>query len=485
MAGQPVTAAQPWQLILAPEMAGQLRAHLFAGDGEEHGAVIAASMVRTPRGVRLLGRHLHPARDGVDYVSGQRGHRMLTPQFVQEQILACAASGLVYLAVHCHSGSGAVAFSATDLASHERGYPALLDIADGPPVGALVVARDAVAGDIWCRDGTRIALQSAVVAGLPRTTLRPKPVQAPDSDPTYDRQSRLFGDRGQAMLATQKVGVIGAGGAGSLLVEYLARLGVGHLMVIDDDRIERSNRPRVVGSRRWDALPLLTSPDRLGVLRALGRRLATRKVAVARRVARAANPGIVFDAITADVADPEAARALTDCDYVFLAADSMRGRLVFNALVQQYLIPGVEVGAKVQLDKRGRVTDVFSAVRPVLPGFGCLWCNGLIDPVRLTEEATDTAQLARQRYVDDPAVSAPSVITLNAVAAAHAANEYMMAVTELLPEDYEPCWQRFHPAAGGGMDRAIAEIPRRDAACTECSPAGRLGAGDARRLPTR
>ena len=59
-----------------------------------------------------------------------------------------------------------------------------------------------------------------------------------------------------------------------------------------------------------------------------------------------------------------------------------------------------------------------------------------------------------QRYIADPAVSAPSVITLNAVAAAHAANEYMMAVTELLPEDYEPCWQRFHPAAGGGVDRA-------------------------------
>jgi hypothetical protein len=476
---------EPWRLTLPPGMDAELAAHLFPGDADEHGAVITASMVTTPRGVRLLGRHLHPARDGVDYVAGSRGHRMLTPQFVQDQILACAADGLVYLAVHSHGGRDTVAFSATDLASHDRGYPALLDIADGLPVGALVFARNAVAGDIWRRGGRREALEEAVVAGMPRKRLCPAPSTPPGADPTYDRQSRLFGDRGQALLAAQKVGVIGAGGAGSLLVEYLARLGVGHLVVIDPDRIERSNHPRVVGSRRGDARYLLTAASRPRALRALGHRLATPKVEVARRVAREANPGITFDTIADDVTDAAVARVLIDCDFLFLAADSMRARLVFNAVVQQYLIPGVEVGAKIQLDRDGSVVDVFSVVRPVLPGFGCLWCNGLIDPARLQQEATSGAQLDRQRYIDDVAVRAPSVITLNAVAAAHAANEYMLSVTGLLPRDYELCWQRFHPAGQASVDRVIAETPRRDAACTECSADGRLGAGDAKRLPTR
>lgn len=36
------------------------------------------------------------------------------------------------------------------------------------------------------------------------------------------------------------------------------------------------------------------------------------------------------------------------CDYLFLAADSMRARLVFNALVHQYLIPGVQLGSKIR-----------------------------------------------------------------------------------------------------------------------------------------
>jgi hypothetical protein len=480
-----VTRQQPWRLTVPPAMAAQLEAHLFPGDADEHGAVVAASMVTTPRGVRLLGRRVYLARDGVDYVKGHRGYRMLTPRFVQEQILKCAEAGLVYLAVHCHGGRDTVAFSATDLASHERGYPALLDIVDGPPVGALVFARNAVAGDIWRRDSPPITLDEGVVAGLPLKRLRPAPPTSPNGDPTYDRQSRLFGDRGQAILGAQKVGVIGAGGAGSLLVEYLARLGVGHLVAIDDDRIERPNNPRVVGSRRSDARYLLTAPSRPRALRALGHHLATPKVKVARRVARQANPAITFDAIAADVADPAAARKLIDCDYLFLAADSMRARLVFNAVVHQYLIPGVEVGAKIQVDQVGSVVDVFSVVRPVLPGFGCLWCNGLIDPARLQEEATGAAQLARQRYIDDAEVRAPSVITLNAVAAAHATTEYMLSVTGILPSDYEPCWQRFHPTAQRSIDRVIVEIPRRDAACTECSTDGRLGAGDAKRLPTR
>ncbi|HVR00251.1 MAG TPA: hypothetical protein VMS16_15820 [Mycobacterium sp.] len=93
--------------------------------------------------------------------------------------------------------------------------------------------------------------------------------------------------------------------------------------------------------------------------------------------------------------------------------------------------------------------------------------------------------MPRQRYIDDAGVSAPSVITLNAVAAAHAANDYMLSVTGMLPPDYEPCWQRFHATAQSSIDRVIAEIPRQDIACTECSSGGRLGAGDAKRLPTR
>ncbi|WP_020134216.1 ThiF family adenylyltransferase [Streptomyces sp. 351MFTsu5.1] len=483
MAPQPMTG--PWTLRMPAAMAATLRAHLFPGDGDEHGAVIGASVVTTARGTRLLGHRLYLAEDGVDYVPGQRGYRMLTATFVRDRVRDCRSQGLAYLAVHCHGGITRVAFSGTDLASHERGYPALRDILGSTPAGGLVFATDAVAGDLWLPDGGRTELERAVITGWPIKTLYPEPPPPPTSDPTYDRQSRVFGDRGQAILAAQKVAVIGAGGAGSLIVEYLARLGVGELVVIDPDRVEVTNLPRLAGARARDAHTWLTDPARPRWLQSLGHRYATPKVRVARRLARQANGRIRVHALQADVTQSAIAANLVDCDYIFLAADSMQARLVVNALIHQYLIPGVQVGAKVQVGPGGDVTDVFSVVRPLAPGFGCLWCNGLISPAKLQEEALTTEQLRQQRYVQDETVHAPSVISLNAVASAHAVDDYLHSVTGLLPTEYEPRWRRFHPLVPKGPQRVRCDVPRAEADCTECSDTGRLGQGHNASLPTR
>lgn len=472
----------PWSLHIAPDLMALLTDHLFPGDGDEHGAVIAAGVAESPRGTRLLARQVVLARDGVDYVPGKRGYRMLTASFVTENILHCASERLVYLAVHCHGGGDTVEFSKDDLDSHERGYPALLDLAEQLPVGALVLATNAVAGDIWLPSGARVELDHARVVGRPQRVLQAQPLPTPGPDAAYDRQARIFGDRGQDLLRRQKVGIIGAGGAGSLLVEYLARLGVGHLVVADPERIELSNVPRIVGSRRRDALPWLTGENRPAVVRRLAARLARLKTKVAARVARQANRTIIIDTIVGDLADATVADRFIDCDFLFLAADTMRARLVFNALVHQYLIPGAQVGAKVTVDKHsGDVLDAFSVYRPVFPGSGCLWCNGLISPARLQEEALTDSERREQRYIEDAAVRAPSVITLNAVAAAHAADDYLFAVTGLLEPGTSNAYRRFLPRAG---DFALDE-PRRDRDCPECGAGGRLSRGSAMRLPTR
>jgi adenylyltransferase/sulfurtransferase len=57
---------------------------------------------------------------------------------------------------------------------------------------------------------------------------------------------REVGGPGQAKLKAAKVLVIGAGGIGSPALLYLAAAGVGHLTVIDDDRVALSNLQRQV-----------------------------------------------------------------------------------------------------------------------------------------------------------------------------------------------------------------------------------------------
>jgi len=351
-------------------------------------------------------------------------------------------------------------------------------------VGAVVFAGNAVAGDIWRPSGGRVALSDARIVSRPIRELYPRPAAQSMSEPTYDRQALIFGDRGQASLRRQKVGVIGAGGAGSLIVEYLSRLGVGYLVVIDPERVETTNLPRIVGSRRLDAMAWLTDPARARFLQRLGTRFSRHKVDIAARVAKQANLRIRIDAIRGNIVVDETASLLTDCDYLFLAADSMQARLVFNALVHQYLIPGVQVGAKVQVDKRdGHLVDVFSISRPLIPGSGCLWCNDLINPSLLQEEALSMEERRRQRYVDDPAVVAPSVITLNAVAAAHATDDFLFSVTGLMERQKECTWLRFLPRKG---DVEFHE-PRSDSECRECGSTteSRFARGPSRRMPTR
>ncbi len=433
--------SEPWTMVIDESLYGALMEHLFPGDGDEHGAVIAAGVARSARGTRLLARELFNAEDGVDFVPGRWGYRMLTAQFVSDKIRYCRDEKLTYLAVHNRGGRDYVGFSGPDNRSHERGYPALLDIS-AQPVGALVFAENAVAGDIWTEDRARRTIEEAVIVGRNLARLYPSPPpRPPKTDPTYDRQVRWFGDRGQALLGRLKVGVIGAGGVGMPLVGMLARLGVGTLVVIDPDRVEPTNLPRLPDARRLDAMMPLRRSKRLDTLADL---ISTRKTRLARRVARRANRRITFVGIPKNVIEPEAATALIDCDFIFLAADSHQARMLFNATTHQFLIPGIQIGTRIDVEPAaGLVGDIRTNVRLVLPYHGCLRCNNLISAARLQEESMGKVERERNRYLEE--VPAPSVITFNTLSAAQAADDFMLMVGGLIDEEAPIDYLRFRP----------------------------------------
>lgn len=457
---------EPWQLVVSDSIWRRLNSHLFPGDHAEHGAVVTAGIVRTQRGTRLLARELFVAQDGVDFVPARQAHRRLTPAFVNERIRHCRDQGLAYLAIHNHGGQDSVGFSSVDMRSHERGYPALLDIARGQPVGALVVARGAVAGDIWVPSNGRRSIAETAILGRNLHRLYTGPAASPPVRAAIDdRQARIYGDAGQALLRRLKVGVIGAGGVGLPLVATLSRLGVGHLVVVDPDRVDPTNLPRLPESTRRDAVQLLNAPTRPQWMRNIGGRLATPKVRLARRVARRARRGISVEAIRTNVMFPETMSRLVDCDYLFLAADSHLARATFNVLVHQYLIPGVQIGSKVEVDRDGAVRGIYSVVRPVTPDSGCLWCNGLVNPAKLNDESLPDRGRESQRYLPTHDAPAPSVGTLNALGVAQASNHFMLSATGLLLKsptsgDYRRDETR--------SESTLTEIPRSDPSCPEC-----------------
>ncbi|MFI5887665.1 ThiF family adenylyltransferase [Streptomyces sp. NPDC051554] len=453
MARRPVNPPVPGPSLTIPaHLWRKLTAHLFPGDRAEHGAVLLAGWANGPRGLRLLARDLITARDGTDYLPGQYGHRALSATFVRDAALRARDEHSAYIPVHNHGGTATVAFSPTDLASHQRGYPALRQLTS-TPVCALVLAEHAAAGDLWLPDGTRTHLSEIVVPGnnLLRLRPRPAPASAPTAGSHYARQELLFGEIGQQAFREMRAAVVGLGGAGTLLTEGLARLGVGHLVLVDDDTVEDSNLPRLAGAEQGD----------------VGRP----KTRLAARLARRAQPGIGLTVLDKRVEDPDARQALTQCDWIFLAADGAAARHWTNATVQQYLVPATQVGVKIPV-REGVVGQIHAVARLVLPGTGCLRCDGLINPTDLAVDMMNPADRAAAQYV--PGVPAASVMPLNMLAVGEALTHFMHAVTCLHDEDLDIAGVVHRPRS---RERDMF-LSRQDDQCRWCSPCAQLGRGD-------
>jgi hypothetical protein len=167
--------------------------HLFPGDHDEHGAILLAGTSHARGQFTLHVREVHLAQEHIDYVEGKIGYRALSPQFIHRLITRARDERLVYLAVHNHGSDQQVSFSSIDYGSHERGYPALLQIARGMPVGALVFGHRSIQADIWLPDGTRMALDEAVIIG--NTVQRLSPAlrrNFADKADANERQIRMF-----------------------------------------------------------------------------------------------------------------------------------------------------------------------------------------------------------------------------------------------------------------------------------------------------
>ena len=151
------------------------------------------------------------------------------------------------------------------------------------------------------------------------------------SDDELDRYARHIvlpqvGGAGQQRLKEARVVVVGAGGIGSALLPALAGAGVGHLTVIDDDRVELSNLQRQP----------LYSADQVG----------QRKAHLAARFVGKRNPHIdvrtVADRIDADNADA----ILSGHDLIVDGTDNFATRLAVSDAAVRLGIPLISAAAQ-------------------------------------------------------------------------------------------------------------------------------------------
>jgi hypothetical protein len=459
-----------WLVRIAEADYEPLGRHLHRGDGDEHAAFLFAGHVRAGNDDRLLVHRVVPVADAEFGPSDRGGYRQVSARAVARAAIDCEAHGLRLLWAHNHPGAtGRVAFSEPDRATHERAHPHMIEMTGGRPVGSLVFGTESAAGEIWHPDGTRSALERLDVVGTRLARLTASPRDAAPSADRFDRQVRMFGRAGQAALAAMKVAVVGAGGGGSLITQALAHLGVGHIVVVDFDRVMATNLSRIVGARPRDARR---------------RRL---KVDVMRRLVRAIDPTITVTTQLGDVTYTQDARALVNCDFIFSATDTQFARYAVNALCHQYLIPGAQVGAKVLSDDRGNIRLAYVAYRPIDLGGACLECGGAIDADALRREQLSTAERHAQNYVDAPAgqdLPDPSVITLNSMAVSLAMLDFQFAATGMTERGTHLEQRIYHAPERALRTRQVGPRP----ACRWCDRGlhdAAFGRGDDHVLPLR
>lgn len=94
------------------------------------------------------------------------------------------------------------------------------------------------------------AIQSLTFPSLPKSNPFFKAVPFPEKQ-IFDRTARLVGPDALGRLSNTRVIIFGVGGVGSWAAETLVRTGLGHLTIVDADRVAMSNINR--------QLPALTS----------------------------------------------------------------------------------------------------------------------------------------------------------------------------------------------------------------------------------
>jgi molybdopterin/thiamine biosynthesis adenylyltransferase len=434
-------------LRVPPREWQELRADLLSTPHLERAAVGFAGVREGDRGPELLLRDWTPLAQE-DYLV-QLGHHLEVSGSVWARAAKRARQSHEAIVIfHSHPRDPKrPAFSASDDYGEEVVVPKLQARA-AVPVAAAVLAPG----------GERARLHMPGVAQTAQTNVErvgePACGAAAAPSERFDRQVRALTSEGQGAIAALSVGVVGAGGLGSHVVQQLLHLGVGELLVIDPDTVAVSNLSRLVGAGRRDA------------------RRRRPKVKLAQRMARHLGFETRLRLVQGSITDEEVARQLLECDVVIGGTDNQWSRTILNQIAYQYYVPVLDLGVELQPGGAmgGRVSWL-------APGSACLWCAGVLDADRVRAEQLppELAAAHRERgYIDGIEEPAPAVVSINGVIAS-------VAVTELLAR-----WTGFagvKPRAdlllyrlSDGSLRRISPNPSPE--CPTCGPGGLVGSGD-------
>lgn len=402
-------------LRISGKMYDELRRHLFPGDGLEAVAFLLCSRHQYYSELNLLVCKVVPIP--YDDCSERRPDKVKWSTKALLPLLQEAAKrDQAVVKVHSHP-TGFRSFSKVDDASDRDLYSSIYGWlqTEEPQASAVMLPGGEVFGRLILPDLTFAPIDKVALAGDDLRFWHHK--KASLKSAFNLRTEQALGLATTTTLKHLKVAVVGCSGTGSPTIEQLARLGVGHLVLVDPDHIEEKNLNRILNSTVEDAQekrPKVEVFER--VIAKMG--LGTKVTGVMDRVRL----------------EEEVISLLASCDAILGCVDSVGGRHLLNHVSTFYLVPYFDLGVKILADGKGGIDQICGAVHYIQPGGSSLRTRGMYNPEDLRAELlyqVDPLEYRNQQkagYIANVDVDSPAVISINMLASSLAINEFLARI---------------------------------------------------------
>lgn len=404
------------RLKIHGELEQRLRTHLLRGTGaDEEAAFLLAATARYDGGLDMIVREMIEVPDIAMLEKGRSG-LVIDPRLIAGVLKKARLNDLSIFLCHSHPFvQKNVRFSGVDDEGERLLFPRFQQQVPGVPHGAIVYGHRSVDARVWMPDASSaVPMDEILVFGHALAILTPagSGYQRPrlEVDEATCRQALAIGEVHNRQVSSLCVGLVGAGGVGSVVFDAVARMGVTRIVEVDADQLALTNVSRVIGSGVND--------------------VGKSKTSVLAEYARRIGFGTRVQEIEGWVQSRDAVSALCACDVIVLGTDIMKSRLFVARLGVQFQIPVISVG----IDIYPRVNDseiVGGHVAVQHPGGPCVDCLGLVDHGRLeleemVPEVRRSNPYVRGRNPDD---AVPSIIAFNLVVGGLVAVEILQLAT--------------------------------------------------------
>lgn len=400
----------------------KLQKHLFPGDGLEAVAVALCGRFENDETEILTMREIHPI--AYEDCSVRTPLRVTwRADSILPLLEKATRKNWAILKIHSHPG-GFPQFSKTDDEADKDLFSSVYGWFDEerPHASCVMLPDRKMFGRIVTPNGDFEDISTISVAGdnIYFWHSKNETTEIPEF---AKRHAQAFGSGTFNILKNLSVAVIGCSGTGSPVIEQLARLGIGKLVIVDPDCVEEKNLNRILNTSFQDA-----QDEEL-------------KVKVLAKAISKMGTGTEVIPISLNLYNTDVVKTVAGCDLLFGCMDSVDGRHLLNKIAVFYNIPYIDVGVKLVADKKGGVDQICGSVHYLQPDRSSLMSRGIYTSEKLFAESlkrtnpVEYQNRVEEKYIEGVSEERPAVISVNMQIAAIAVNEFLARIHQFRDDE--------------------------------------------------